>query len=174
MTEHLSNTELKRLHRQWRKKTDYRVSLIIDGVQGPYNIGSIIRSAAAKRVDSIWFASGATTPSNVKTGKTALGSERYVSWFESSDATESIEAARAEGYMVVGLELASNAVPIHDLDLKNDICFVVGHEDRGVSKKALDSCDSVTFIPQLGKVGSLNVSVAVSIALYEMRRQGWE
>ena len=125
MTEHLSNTELKRLHRQWRKKTDYRVSLIIDGVQGPYNIGSIIRSAAAKRVNSIWFASGATTPSNVKTGKTALGSERYVSWFESSDAMESIEAARAEGYMVVGLELASNAVPIHDLDLKNDICFVV-------------------------------------------------
>ena len=43
-----------------------------------------------------------------------------------------------------------------------------------MSKKALDSCDSVTFIPQLGKVGSLNVSVAVSIALYEMRRQGWE
>ena len=97
-----------------------------------------------------------------------------MSWFEFSDAMESIEAARAEGYMVVGLELASNAVPIHDLDLKNDICFVVGHEDRGVSKKALDGCDSVTFIPQLGKVGSLNVSVAVSIALYEMRRQGWE
>ena len=72
MTEHLSNTELKRLHRQWRKKTDYRVSLIIDGVQGPYNIGSIIRSAAAKRVNSIWFASGATTPSNVKSGKTAF------------------------------------------------------------------------------------------------------
>ena len=42
MSEHLSNTDLKRLHRDWRKKTDNRLALIIDGIQGPYNVGSII------------------------------------------------------------------------------------------------------------------------------------
>ena len=49
MHENLSSTELKRLHRQWRKETSRRVSLIIAGIQGPYNIGSIIRTAAAER-----------------------------------------------------------------------------------------------------------------------------
>ena len=70
MSEHLSNTELKRLHRDWRKKTNNRLALIIDGIQGPYNVGSIIRSSAAERVDFAWFSSGATTPDNTKTGKT--------------------------------------------------------------------------------------------------------
>ena len=55
MSEHLSNTELKRLHRDWRKKTNNRLALIIDGIQGPYNVGSIIRSSAAERVDFAWF-----------------------------------------------------------------------------------------------------------------------
>ena len=75
MAEHLSNTELKRLHRDWRKKTNNRLALIIDGIQGPYNVGSIIRSSAAERVDFAWFSSGATTPDNTKTRKTALGTD---------------------------------------------------------------------------------------------------
>ena len=58
MSEHLSNTDLKRLHRDWRKKTDNRLALIIDGIQGPYNVGSIIRSSAAEEVDFAWFSSG--------------------------------------------------------------------------------------------------------------------
>ena len=73
MSEHLSNTDLKRLHRDWRKKTDNRLALIIDGIQGPYNVGSIIRSSAAERVDFAWFSSGSTTPENTKTGKQLWG-----------------------------------------------------------------------------------------------------
>ncbi|MBD29368.1 MAG: rRNA methyltransferase [Acidimicrobiaceae bacterium] len=173
MSEHLSNTDLKRLHRDWRKRTKKRLALIIDGVQGPYNVGSIIRSSAAERVDFVWFCSGSTTPDNLKTRKTALGTERYIKWTECADVTQAIKSAKSEGYKVAGLELTDDAVPIHELNLNEDICFLIGHEDRGVSKRALELCDVVTFIPQLGKVGSLNVSVAVSIALYEMRRQGW-
>jgi tRNA (guanosine-2'-O-)-methyltransferase len=57
--------------------------------------------------------------------------------------------------------------------LSPDICLVVGHEDRGIAAATLDVCDAVAFVPQLGRVGSLNVATAASIALYEVRRRAW-
>ncbi len=174
MHETLSSTELKRLHRKWRKATQRRVSLIIAGVQGPYNVGSIIRTSAAERVETIWFISGSTTPENTKTGKTALGTERYIEWLEVADSDAAFMDARSKGYEIVGLELASGAEPIHNVDFNGDVCLVIGHEDRGIPSDLLRECDLVTYIPQLGKVGSLNVAVATAIALYEVRRQEWK
>ena len=173
MNENLSGTDLKRLHREWRKKTRGKLAIIVNGVQGPYNIGSILRTAAAERVERIWFTSNATTPQNPKVGKTALGSERYLDWKVVDSPFEAINEARSEGYTIIGLELSSGAQPIYESDLTGDICFVVGHEDRGIETKVLAECDSSTFIPQLGKIGSLNVAVAASIAIYEIRRQAW-
>ena len=97
MNENLSGTELKRLHRDWRKKTRGKLAIIINGVQGPYNIGSILRTAAAERVERIWFTSNATTPQNPKVGKTALGSERYLDWKVVDSPFEAINEARSEG-----------------------------------------------------------------------------
>jgi len=82
-------------------------------------------------------------------------------------------AARADKYHLVGLELAEGAIALHELDLAADVCLVIGHEDRGLSKEALAGCDHFGFVPQLGKVGSLNVASAASIAMYEARRQSW-
>ncbi len=173
MSRNLGPTELKRLHREWRRRTPGRVALILDGIQGPFNIGAIIRTAAAERVDHVWFAGDATTPENPKVGRTALGTDRYLTWSTAADAPAAIAQARAGGYRIVGLELADGAVPLHELDTSGDVCLVVGHEDRGLSKDAFALCDVLGFIPQLGKVGSLNVATAASIAIYEIRRQAW-
>ncbi len=173
MNKNLTGTELKRLHRSWRKKSKGKLSIIICGVQGPHNIGSILRSAAAERVDHIWFTSNATTPVNSKVGKTALGSQRYLEWKETLSPSEAIAEARSQGYRIVALELASESLPIHDFDFSGDICLVVGHEDRGIESEILSACDFSTYIPQLGRIGSLNVAVATAIAIYEIRRQGW-
>ena len=173
MSRNLTGTELKRLHREWRRRTPTRLSLIVDGVQGPFNIGALVRTAAAERVDHIWFAGGATTPANPKVGKTALGTDRYVTWSAPDTTTTAIAEARRDAYQVVGVELAEGALPLHELELDRDVCLVIGHEDRGLAKTTLDECDQLGFIPQLGKVGSLNVATAASIAIYETRRQGW-
>lgn len=173
MTRNLTGTELKRLHRDWRRRTDGRLALIIDGAQGPFNVGAMIRTAAAERVDHIWFAAGATTPENSKVGKTALGTDRYVTWSEHDTAVEAVETARSAGYTIVGVELAEGAHALHELDLSGDTALVIGHEDRGLGKDTFAACDTVGFIPQLGKVGSLNVATAASIAIYEVRRQAW-
>ena len=68
----LGPTELKRLHRDWRRRTEGRLSLVLDGVQGPFNVGAIIRTAAAYRLDTLWVTATATGPDNPKVGKTAL------------------------------------------------------------------------------------------------------
>ncbi len=173
MSRNLTSTELKRLHRDWRRRTAGRVAVILDGVQGPFNVGAVIRTAAAERVDKVWFAGGATTPENSKVGKTALGTDRYLETAVCDTTAEAIAQAGNAGYIVVGVELAEGATALHELDLSGDVCLVVGHEDRGMGKDALEACDAVGFVPQLGKVGSLNVATAASIAIYEVRRQHW-
>ena len=169
----LDGTGMKRLHREWRRRTDGRVAIVLDDVQGPFNVGAIIRTAAALRVDDVWLAGRTPDPDDAKVGKTALGTGRYLTFHRVGSGLAGIAAARAAGYRVVGLELAAPAVPLHELPRADATCLVVGHEDRGCSPATLDACDVVAFLPQLGRVGSLNVATAASIAVYELRRQGW-
>jgi tRNA (guanosine-2'-O-)-methyltransferase len=169
----LDPTGLKRLHREWRHRTQGRVALVLDSVQTPYNVGSILRTAAAYRVDHVWL-TGATPPPHVAgVRKTALGTDRYLTFTRAERAVDAVTEARGEGFSVVGLELADGARPLHEVVLGDDVCLVVGNEDHGISAAALRACDHVAYLPQLGKVGSLNVAVAASIALYEARRQEW-
>ncbi len=169
----LDPTGLKRLHRDWRRKTTQKISMILDSVQTPYNVGTIIRTSAALGVEHLWLVGATESPNHNKTNKTALGTQRYVTWTNVEEPAEAVAEAKAAGYTIVGIELADNALPLHELDLSGQICLVVGHEDRGLSKDILPLCDAVGYIPQVGKVGSLNVGVAASIAVAETRRQGW-
>jgi len=169
----LDGTGMKRLHRDWRRRTEARLAIVLDDVQGPFNVGAIIRTAAALRVDDVWLTGRTPSPGDPKVGKTALGTDRYLTFQRVEAATEAIEAARSAGYRVVGLELADGARPLHELDAVDATCIVVGHEDRGCSPATLDACDEVAYLPQLGRVGSLNVATATSIALYELRRREW-
>ena len=168
----LDGTGMKRLHREWRRRTEGRLALVLDGVQNPFNVGSIVRTAAAERVDHLWVAGG-TTPDHTTVDKTALGTARYLTWTEVSDGPTAVAAARADGYHIVALELTTDAVALPDCDLGADVALVIGHEDRGVSPATLAVCDAVAFIPQMGKVGSLNVASAAAIAIYEARRRSW-
>jgi tRNA (guanosine-2'-O-)-methyltransferase len=169
----LDSTGMKRLHREWRRRTDRRVALILDGVTTSFNVGGILRTAAALRVAHIWLV-GATEPTNPKVRRTALGAERYLTWSEMTTFSKAATAAHDDGFVVVALELAADAVPLHELDVEGDVCIAVGHEDHGLSPRSLEACDHVAYIPQVGRIGSLNVATATSIALYEIRRREWE
>ncbi len=106
--------------------------------------------------------------------KIALGTERFLSWEYYASAGEALGAACAEGFSLVALELTAGAVALHETDLDRDICLVVGHEDRGVTPATLAGCELAAFIPQLGKVASLNVASATAIGCAEARRQSWQ
>jgi tRNA (guanosine-2'-O-)-methyltransferase len=169
----LDGTGLKRLHREWRHRTDGRVALILDNVQSPFNVGAIVRTAAAYRVEQAWLVGATPELDDAKVRKTALGCDRYLTWQRRDAIADALADARAEGFSPVGLELADGAGPLHELAVTGDVCLVIGHEDRGLGPATLDACDAVAYLPMLGKVGSLNVATATAIALYELRRQRW-
>lgn len=169
----LGQTDLKRLHRDWAKRSTGRLSLLLDGVSSPFNVGAIVRTAAAFRVEHLYLAGGATSPGSARAGKTAMGTERYLSWSVFERGADAADAAREEGYSVVGLELADHAVPLFQLSVGPDVCLAMGHEDHGLTAGTLAACDAVAFIPQLGRVGSLNVATAAAIAIFELRRREW-
>jgi tRNA (guanosine-2'-O-)-methyltransferase len=169
----LDGTGMKRLHRDWRRRTEGRLGVVLDNVEGPFNVGAVIRTAAALRADDVWLAGRTPAPTEAKVQKTALGTDRYLTCHRAETATDAIAAARAAGYRVVAIELADGATALHELPLGDATCVVVGHEDRGLPAATLDACDAVAFLPQLGRVGSLNVATAASIACYEVRRQHW-
>ena len=170
----LSGTEAKRLHRDWRRRTERPLSLILDNVQTPFNVGSIVRTAASFRVEHLYVVGSVpVTPDHVKSKKTSLGTERLVPWSDHPTIDDAAGVARAAGQRIVGIELATSGRALHEIDLGASTCLVLGHEDRGLSAAALSAVDDVAYIPTPGKVGSLNVAVACAIALYEARRQEW-
>lgn len=169
----LRPTELKRLHREWNRRSSGRISLLLDGVQSPFNVGSIVRTAAAYRVEHLYLSGPTTSPASAKAAKVALGTERYLSWTSFERGQDAADAARDDGYTVIGLELADAAVPLHRLTAGPDVCLALGNEDHGLTPATLAACDAVAFLPLMGRVGSLNVATAAAIAIYELRRQGW-
>lgn len=173
MIRQLDSTGLKRLHRTWRRRPAGRVGLVLDHVQSPFNVGAILRTAAALKVEHLWLVGDTASPTNAKTAKTALGSQRYLDWTWHDTAADAVAAAREDGWRIVGVELAEDAVPLPDLAVDRPVALMIGHEDRGLSPASLALCDAVAFIPQLGRVGSLNVATATAIALYEVRRRDW-
>jgi tRNA (guanosine-2'-O-)-methyltransferase len=173
VTRQLDSTGLKRLHRTWRRRTTGDIGLLLDNVQSPFNVGSILRTAAALRVDHLWLVGETASPTNAKTAKTALGSQRYLDWTWHERAADAVAAARDAGHRIVGLELTDDATPLPELAIDEPVCLAIGHEDRGLPPATLALCDDVAFIPQVGRIGSLNVATAAAIALYEVRRRGW-
>jgi tRNA (guanosine-2'-O-)-methyltransferase len=167
----LNPTETKRLNRSWRHREHGRLAVLLDHVQGPFNIGSILRTAAALQIDNIYGIGINVGWTDTKVQKTAMGTHRFLQLAAYDDADEAIAAVKGDGFELVGLELTANARPLWEVDLRNDTCIVVGHEDRGVSPVVLNSCREVAYVPQLGRVGSMNVANAASIACYEARRQ---
>lgn len=169
----LRPTDVKRLNRSWRRRTQGRLGLLLDSVTAPFNVGSIVRSAAAFGVERLWLCGNSTPPTHPSSRKTSLGTERLVPWEQVADPAEAAKSARADGYLVVAIELTAGAVPLHEATLSGDVCLALGNEDHGCSPRLLEVADTAAYIPQIGRVGSLNVAVAAAIALAEVRRHEW-
>jgi tRNA (guanosine-2'-O-)-methyltransferase len=169
----LDPTAVKRLNRDWRRAANSRVALLLDSVTQPYNVGSIIRSAAAFGAERLWLAGNTAPPTHPSARKTGLGTGRLLRWDREDSAAAAVKAASEAGFRIIAVELTADAVPLHEVPLDGDVCLAIGNEDHGCSPALLAGADAVTYIPQPGRVGSLNVAVAAAIALAEVRRREW-
>jgi tRNA (guanosine-2'-O-)-methyltransferase len=173
VTRQLGQTEVKRLNRSWRQSTQARICLLLDSVSQPFNVGSIIRTAAAFGVEHIWLCGDSADPNHPSARKTALGTSRLLSFEQAGGAAAAAGAVKSAGLRLVVVELADGAVPLHDAEIGGDVCLALGNEDRGCSPALLTAADQIAYIPQVGRVGSLNVSAAAAIVLAEARRREW-
>jgi tRNA G18 (ribose-2'-O)-methylase SpoU len=169
----LRPTDVKRLNRQWRRETEGRLALLLDSVAQPFNVGSIVRTAAAFGAERLWLCGNTPPLEHPSVGKTALGTPRFLEATREPNPAVAAKAAAADGFRVVAVELASGAVPLAEAPLEGDICLAIGNEDHGCSPALLAAVDAVAYIPQPGRVGSLNVAVAAGIAMAETRRREW-
>lgn len=173
MTRQLGQTEVKRLNRGWRRVTQARICLLLESVSQPFNLGSIVRTAAAFGVDHVWLCGEVADPMHPSARKTALGTGRFLTFGQAGSVAQAAAEIRGEGLRLVAIELADGAVPLHEAALSGNVCLALGHEDRGCSPGLLAAADQVAYIPQVGRVGSLNVAAAAAIALAEARRREW-
>ncbi|MBO0804099.1 MAG: TrmH family RNA methyltransferase [Nocardiopsaceae bacterium] len=169
----LRTTDVKRLNRDWRRRTDRRLALILDSVAQPFNVGSVVRTAAALGARKLWLCGNTPDLTTGSVGKTALGTSRFVEAVREPSPAAAAKAAAGDGFRVVAVELASGALPLFEAPLDGDICLAIGNEDHGCSPTLLAAAGAVAYIPQPSRVGSLNVAVAAGIAMAEVRRREW-
>src|ERR1700728_3483119 len=169
----LRSTDVKRLNREWRRRTEGRLALLLDSVGQPFNVGSIIRTAAAFGVESVWLCGNTPDLDLPAVGKTALGTDRFLSAYREPFPAAAAKEAAEDGCRVLSVDLASGAVPLFEPPLDGDVCLAIGNEAHGCSPALLAAVSAAAYIPQVGRVGSLNVAVAAAIALAEARRREW-
>jgi TrmH family RNA methyltransferase len=147
--------------------TDYKEQtvLLVDRVQDPGNLGTIIRSADAFNVDLIVLGEGTVDLYNPKTINSSQGSLFHLPIINAnlSDYLDQFKGS------IYGTSLQSST-PLSEIEFKNDLCFIIGNEGSGVSKELLARTTSNIIIEMPGKSESLNVGVATSIILYQIAK----
>ena len=144
------------------------VILIAYNIRSLWNIGSFFRTADAFGVTHIHLTGYTAEPPREEIAKTALGAEKTVSWSKTSDPLDVIRQMKSEGYEIVALEIAVGSMPLRDFHPQKPVCLIVGHEVLGVPDDLLKAADRTVCIPMSGMKESLNVSVALGIALYHL------
>jgi 23S rRNA (guanosine2251-2'-O)-methyltransferase len=144
--------------------------LILDSIQDPRNLGACLRSANAAGVDCVVANKDRSAPINALVHKTSAGAINQTKIFQVTNLARTIRELQKNGIWVLGLDgLSHNS--LYEANLCEPIAIVMGSEGKGLRKLIKTSCDELVSIPMIGSVGSLNVSVATGIALFESRRQ---
>lgn len=144
--------------------------LLLDTIFDPQNLGAILRSVAELGSDGVILRKKREAPISAAVYKASAGAREYVNVARVSNLSRSLDFLKEEGFWVYGAEVGEGK-PLWEVDFSQKVVLVVGGEDRGISPLLKRKCDYLVSIPIEGKVGSLNVSVATAILLYELRRR---
>lgn len=174
MSRKLLNSELERLTvDQFRESEKTGVVIVLDNIRSQHNIGSAFRTADAFRIEKIYLCGISATPPNAEIHKSALGAEFSVEWEYVKTPMEAISDLKAKGYVIVAVEQTEASVDLTDFNIESDrkYALIFGNEVKGVLQEAVDNSDYSIEIPQYGTKHSLNVSVAIGIVIWHIRRQ---
>ena len=167
----LSMDELDRLSVEEFKETKKSpIVLVLDNVRSLNNVGSAFRTGDAFRIEKIYLCGITGTPPHRDIQKTALGATESVEWEYCLNTMQAVNKLKAEGYKICALEQVDNSIMLDKFnpDYNQKYALIFGNEVFGVEEEVLKSCDSVLEIPQLGTKHSLNISVSLGIAVWDL------
>lgn len=144
--------------------------VVLDGVEDPNNVGAILRSINAAGASGLVRQTRRAAPLDGGAAKASAGAVHHVPVCDVVNIARAIEELKELGVWTVGLD-ASADLHYDDMDLTLPTAIVVGAEGSGLRRLVRERCDRLASIPMRGQVGSLNVSVAAAVLLFEAVRQ---
>ena len=152
------------------KRGQYSLVVVLDGVEDPHNLGAILRTADAAGADGIVIPERRAASVTGTVTKASAGASEHLPIAKVTNIARTVEELKERNLWTVGLDEGGSQ--IYDaLDYNMDCALVLGAEGKGLHDLVKRKCDFLVSIPMLGKVSSLNVSVAAAVVLYEIVRQ---
>ncbi|WP_181351074.1 23S rRNA (guanosine(2251)-2'-O)-methyltransferase RlmB [Thalassobacillus sp. CUG 92003] len=144
--------------------------LILDEIEDPHNLGSILRTADASGVHGVIIPKRRSVGLTATVAKTSTGAIEYIPVARVTNISRTIDELKERQVWVVGTE-AEGTEDYRKLDGHMPLALVIGNEGKGMSRLTKDKCDWTVSLPLVGKVSSLNASVAAAILMYEVLRK---
>jgi len=152
------------------KRGQHVFMLLLDGIEDPHNLGAIIRTAEGAGADGVIIPARRAVGITGTVVKASAGASEYLPIARVANASRALEDLKNRNIWTVGLD--ERGEKLYDqIDYKMDCALVLGAEGHGLHEQIRKKCDFLVKIPMLGKVPSLNVSVAGAIVMYEVARQ---
>jgi 23S rRNA (guanosine2251-2'-O)-methyltransferase len=145
--------------------------VVLDHVTDPHNVGAIVRSAECSGATAVVLPERRSAGVNPTVRKSSAGAAAFVPIARVANVAQAVRTLKKSGVWVYGAALDPLAKPYTDVDLRESVAFVIGAEGAGITPLVQRECDVLIEIPMLGRVGSLNASVAAGVLLYEAVRQ---
>jgi len=143
--------------------------LILDEITDPHNYGAILRNCDQFGADLVLGRNRRSAKNAVIISQTSAGAVSWVPQAETPNLVRAVEDLKEAGFWIYGADMEGE--PVYAKDLTGRIALVLGSEGSGISRLLRERCDGMLGIPSVGRIDSLNVSVAAGVFLYEARRQ---
>lgn len=144
--------------------------LMLDGLEDVHNLGAILRSAEAVGVDAVIVPQNRSVRLGGTVARLSVGAVEYVPVVQVKNLSRTIERLKKEGVWFIGTD-ANESQDYRTVDMRMDVCVIIGSEGRGMSRLVKEACDFKVHLPMVGKISSLNASVATAVLLYEVYNQ---
>ena len=153
-----------------KQKGEKEFILILDGIEDPHNLGSIIRTAETAGVHGIIIPKRRAASVNSTVNKVSAGAVEHMKIARVNNINETIKYLKDNGVWICGTDMDTNT-EYYNQDLTGPIAIVIGSEGFGMSRLVKENCDFLVKIPMKGKITSLNASVSAGIVIYETLKQ---
>ena len=162
--------EVEDIINEAKQKNEKPFILILDGIEDPHNLGSIIRTAETAGVHGMIIPKRRACSVNSTVYKVASGALEHMKIARVNNITETINYLKAHDIWIYGTEMEAKQY-YYDENLTGSVAIVIGSEGFGMSRLVKENCDVLLKIPMKGNITSLNASVSAGIVMYEVVRQ---